>query len=117
MGVSSLPLFPQLADELGIDSPYGGLIAEVQNGSPADEAGLRGSPSGERIRFQARAYRTGGDVIVRVEGEPVVAPDDLARIISTYQPGDKVQLEVTRDGDRREVTITLGDRTESISAG
>jgi S1-C subfamily serine protease len=119
IGVSSQPLYPQLAEELGIDSPYGGLIATVEPGSPAEDAGLRGADEGAdgRLRFQARPYRTGGDVIVRVEGRPVVAPDDLARIISSYAPGDEIQVEVIRDGERREVTITLGERPSSISGG
>ncbi len=50
IGVSSQALYPQLAEQLGLDTDYGGLIAEVVPGGPADEAGLQGGD--EQIRFQ-----------------------------------------------------------------
>jgi S1-C subfamily serine protease len=46
-----------------------------------------------------------------VNGHPVVQPDDLARYISAFQPGDKVTLDVLHDnGDRKKVAVTLGKR-------
>ena len=55
IGVSTQALYPQLAGKLGLDTDYGGLLAEVVPGGPADEAGLRGGDG--KIRFQAGAYR------------------------------------------------------------
>jgi S1-C subfamily serine protease len=49
-------------------------------------------------------------VILAVEGHKVVGPDDLARYIAAYQPGDKVTLEILRDGQRKEVEVALGKR-------
>jgi S1-C subfamily serine protease len=97
IGVSTQPLYPQLAHKLGLDTTYGGLISEVVSGSPADDAGLRGGD--ENVRFQAAAYQAGG-----------VQSDDLARLISAHQPGDVVPLEILRDGERKEVEVTLGRR-------
>ncbi|HZJ28910.1 MAG TPA: trypsin-like peptidase domain-containing protein, partial [Solirubrobacterales bacterium] len=108
IGVSSQSLYPQLAERIGIDSEFGGLVAEVVPDSPADEAGLQGGE--ERVRFQAGAYQTGGDVIVAVDGDPVIRPDDLARLIADNRPGDQVSLEVIRDGERRTIELTLGER-------
>jgi S1-C subfamily serine protease len=108
IGVSTQPLYPQLARKLGLDTTYGGLISEVVSGSPADEAGLRGGD--ENVRFQAAAYQAGGDVILTVDGHKVVQPDDLARLISAHQPGDVVTLEILRDGEHKEVEVTLGKR-------
>jgi S1-C subfamily serine protease len=108
IGVSTQALYPQLSRKLGLDTDYGGLLAEVVPGGPADKAGLKGG-DGE-VRFQAGRYSTGGDVILAVEGHKVVGPDDLARYISAYQPGDKVTLEILRDGQRKEVEVTLGKR-------
>ena len=116
IGVSSQALWPQLAEELGIDSPSGGLVIDVQEGSPAAEAGLRGG-DGERTRFQGVPYEAGGDVIVAVEGRPVVEPDALGRIISSYRPGDEVDLEIIRDGERRDLSVTLGERPDALPAG
>jgi S1-C subfamily serine protease len=108
IGVSSQALYPQLAEKLGLDTDFGGLLAEVVPGSPADEAGLRGGDG--KLRFQAAAFSTGGDVILSVEGHRIVRPDDLARFISTYRPGERVSVEVLRDGEHEEVEVTLGKR-------
>jgi S1-C subfamily serine protease len=109
IGVSSQALYPQLARKLGIDTGFGGLVAEVVPGGPADDAGLNGGD--ESIRFQAGSYEVGGDVILSVEGRKVVDPDNLARFISSFQPGDEVTLEVLHDsGEREAVEVTLGKR-------
>jgi S1-C subfamily serine protease len=116
IGVSSQALYPQLADKLGLDAEFGGLLAEVVQDGPADKAGLRGGDS--KLRFQGFPYRVGGDVILAVDGRKVVRPDDLARYIAALPPGRKVTLEVLHDNNEREdVQVTLGKRPENGSAG
>jgi S1-C subfamily serine protease len=110
IGVSTQPIYPQLADKLGLDTDHGGMLSEVVPHSPADKAGLEGGE--ERLTFQAIPYEIGGDVIVSVDGQPVVRPDDLARYISIHQPGQTVQLEVLRDGKRKQIEVTLGKRPQ-----
>jgi S1-C subfamily serine protease len=110
IGVTTQGLYPQLADRLDIDSPTGALIAEVVPGSPADEAGLEGGD--QEIRFQGAQVTVGGDVIVAVEGEELVAEADLARMISQRSPGDTITLEVASDGSTDGVEVTLGERPE-----
>jgi S1-C subfamily serine protease len=108
IGVSSQSLYPQLAEKLGLDADFGGLLSEVIPDGPADNAGLRGGDG--KVKFQAQPYETGGDVILSVEGHKVVRPNDLAHFISAYEPGDTVSLQVLRDGKRKEVEVTLGKR-------
>jgi S1-C subfamily serine protease len=109
IGVSSQALYPQLAEKLDLDADHGGLLAEVVPDSPADEAGLEGGE--EKLRFQGIPYRAGGDTILAVDGHEVVEPDDLARYISAFQPGDGVTLDVLHDGGGREtIEVTLGKR-------
>jgi S1-C subfamily serine protease len=116
IGVSSQALYPQLARRLDLDTEFGGLLAEIVPGGPADKAGLRGGD--DRVRFQAGAYQTGGDVILTVNGHEVVRPDDLARFISSYEPGEDVTLKVLReDGDVEDVQVTLGKRPASVPSG
>ena len=115
IGVSSQALYPQLAEKLGLDTTFGGLLAEVVPGGPADKAGLEGGD--KKLQFQAAEYRTGGDVILQVEGHDVVLPDDLARFIAAKKPGEKVTLTVLHDGKREQVDVTLGKRPDSVSAG
>jgi S1-C subfamily serine protease len=110
IGVATQPVYPQLADKLGLDTDHGALLSEVVPGGPADKAGLKG-PTG-KINFQATPYETGGDVILAIEGHPVVQPDDLARYIAAYQPGETVKLEVLRDNKHKEVSVTLGKRPQ-----
>ncbi len=116
IGVSSQALYPQLADKLGIEADFGGLLSEIVTGGPADRAGLKGGD--EELRFQAATYATGGDVILAVDGRKLVTPDDLASYISSFQPGERVTLDVLRDGGEREqVEVTLGRRPEDVQRG
>ncbi len=115
IGVSSQPLYPQLAEKLELDTAFGGLVNTVVPGGPAEDAGLRGADGD--LKFQAAEYRIGGDIILQVDGEDIVGPNDLARIISGHRPGDEVTLTVLRDGDREQLQVTLGKRPESSSEG
>jgi S1-C subfamily serine protease len=109
IGVSTQALYPQLAAKLGLHTDHGGLLAEVIPGGPAGRAGLKGGD--EKVRFQGIPYQAGGDTILAVDGHQVVEPDDLARFISAFQPGEKVKVEVLHeDGDRETVEITLSKR-------
>jgi S1-C subfamily serine protease len=115
IGVSSQALYPQLADKLGLNTTFGGLLAEVVPGGPAEKAGLEGGD--KEVKFQAGKYRTGGDVILEVEGHEVIRPDDLARLIASKKPGEEVTMTVLRDGEKRQVEVTLGKRPDSVGGG
>jgi S1-C subfamily serine protease len=111
IGVTTQPLYPQLAERLEIDSGTGALVAEVVEGGPAAEAGIRGGD--QKVKFQGIDVDAGGDVITAVNGEELVGETDLPRIISRLDPGDTVTLEIIRDGSEEEVDVTLGERPES----
>jgi S1-C subfamily serine protease len=115
IGVSSQALYPQLAAKLGLDTTFGGLLAEVVPGGPAEKAGLVGGD--KKLSFQAGEYRTGGDVILQVDGHDVVTPDDLARLVAVRKPGEKVTLTILRDGEKKQVEVTLGKRPDSAGGG
>ncbi len=115
IGVSTQPLYPQLAERLDIDAERGAIIAEVVEGGPADQAGLRGG--GEEITFQGGRYTTGGDVVIAAGGEKVERSEDLGRIIGTLRPGDTVKLEIIRDGKKTEIEIELQDRPTALFTG
>jgi S1-C subfamily serine protease len=108
LGVTTLSLWPQLARRLDISAREGGLVQVVENGSPAAEAGLRGG--GDEIEFQASTLRTGGDVIVAVNGRRLTRSQDLADVISEMRTGQRVRLRVLRDGERRTIEVELGQR-------
>jgi S1-C subfamily serine protease len=110
IGVTTTTLYPQLADHLELDVETGAIVAEVIEGSPADDAGLRGSD--DTLRFQGFEIDVGGDVIVAIDDEPIEDNSDLAEIIALHEPGDEITVEAIRDGERDEVEVTLEERPE-----
>jgi S1-C subfamily serine protease len=108
LGVSSVELYPQLVDRFELDVEKGAWVQDVNPGGPAEEAGLQGG--GSEVTFQARAFRPGGDVITKVDGKAVEDSSQLAELISAYEPGDEVPLEIHRDGKTEQIEVKLGER-------
>ncbi len=109
IGISSSPYDFTLAEfrELGVTQTSGCYITSVTPGGPADEAGLRGGtdPTGIPNLF------AGGDLIIAVDGRPVISYGDLISYIFTNRsPGDQITLSIIRDGKQMEVPLTLGKR-------
>jgi S1-C subfamily serine protease len=94
----------------GLNLPVksGALIQSVQQGSPADKAGLRGGNITANVG--GNQIELGGDIIVSADGKPVNTSDDLGAAVAGHHPGDKMQLGTVRGGKRKTVTITLGSR-------
>jgi serine protease Do len=92
LGVTVQEVNQTLADSFKLARPEGALVANVQPGGPGAKAGLQP-----------------GDVVLKVDGKPVVASGDLPAVITMASPGDKVALEVWRDGQTRNLSATLGD--------
>jgi S1-C subfamily serine protease len=108
LGVSTTPLYPQLSEHFKLDVQKGAWVQSVTGNSPAASAGFHGGSGDER--FQAEGYRTGGDVITKVQGTPVATPDDLAVALARFRPGDTITIEVHRDGATRDLKVKLGER-------
>ena len=87
---------------LGVSSgpaPEGGAeIGDVVDGGPAARAGMQA-----------------GDTIVEIGGQPVREPDDVSGVVNARRPGDEVRVVVERDGERRTLTVTLGEQPEQAS--
>jgi serine protease Do len=93
IGVRYTGLTPPLAARLEIDHVENGLvIIEVEPGTPAAEAGLRDL-----------------DIITAVNGRQIETEAALARTLTQHDPGDIITLTVLRDGQRIEVSVTLGE--------
>jgi S1-C subfamily serine protease len=107
LGVSTRTVDDSL-DELNLASPDGALVETIQTGSPAARAGLRG---GSRLRkLGGVVVRVGGDIIKSVDGKKVRTNDDVSKLIGNHRPGERVGLEIIRDGTRRKVSVKLGRR-------
>jgi S1-C subfamily serine protease len=91
---------------MDLDADQGGvLVGQVIQGSPAYDAGLRGSY--ETAQLNGQPVQVGGDVIVAADDTPVAGMADLQAFLSQAEPGQEVTLGVLRDGEQIEVLVTL----------
>jgi S1-C subfamily serine protease len=106
LGVSMQTIDEELTDDFRLPVEEGVLIARVEPGSPADEAGLEGGD--DQVILNGETYVLGGDVITAVDGQPVTILEELRDEILSHKPGDTIELEVNRDGTPLTITVELG---------
>ena len=94
-------------EALGLDNFTGAYVMNVASGSPAEKAGLiAGSQETDIPGLYA-----GGDLIVGIDDVEVrIFGDLLSYLITHKNPGDQVNFKVLRNGEEKELTITLGKR-------
>jgi S1-C subfamily serine protease len=112
LGVLTLPISPDIADELGLASDYGLLIIRVTPGGAAERAGLRGGS--DRAYLGNTPIMVGGDLIISVDGQDVQDQQQLSRIMNAHRAGDTVKVSVYRGKRRMEVTVVLGETREQV---
>ncbi|WGM89004.1 MAG: trypsin-like peptidase domain-containing protein [Candidatus Bathyarchaeota archaeon] len=111
LGISGLKVNLALADAIGLDKPQGILVIDVTSGSPADLAGIRGST--ETGFVDGIETPLGGDVIIEVDGIKVISMNDLAIYMEqNTSPKDSVVFTIIRDGQKIDITATLGQRPQ-----
>jgi len=85
----------------------------VGQGGPADEAGLRGSM--ETVEIKGRPLEIGGDIILAIDGTPVQDMDDvIVYLVKNTRPGQEVELSILRGGQKKKLTVELGERPDSV---
>ena len=92
------------------EARYPVIGAQVETGGPSASDGARI----EKVMCDTPAEQSGleeGDVITEVNGERVGDGIALIVAIRSYQPGQTIRFTVSRDGDERTVTVTLGSET------
>jgi S1-C subfamily serine protease len=109
LGIRTLPVTPEVADQKGLDEARGLLVVETIEGTPAAatlQAGnITATESGPRI--------LGGDVIVGIDDRAVYTNQELSRYLLLHtQPGETIDLTVIRDGKRQTVPVRLTERPE-----
>ena len=115
LGVSSVPLYPQLVERFDLPVDKGAWVQEVQPDTPADRAGIRGGRG--NTRFQIEEYAQGGDIITEVEGKVIEDANDLSAVVAQFQPGQEVTVEVHRGGETEDIKVKLGERPLSAPRG
>lgn len=113
LGISGTSLVPPLARAMDLPAEQRGvLVASVTSGSPADEAGLRGS--NRQASIDGLQVSVGGDVIVAIDGEEVRTFEQMVSYLArNTSVGQTVSLTILRDGQRQDLPLTLGARPGS----
>jgi S1-C subfamily serine protease len=112
LGVSTIPVGPELAEQMGLPVDFGLLIVKVLPGQAAERAGLRGGS--ERAYLGNIPIMLGGDLIVAIDGQNVQDQQDLAQVMNAHRAGDTVKVTVYRAKQKLEVTVTLGEAREQV---
>jgi len=111
VGITTENMTPSLARALGYTVDRGALIVSVNQGSPGQQAGLRGGTRDVDVLGIQNGVTTGGDVIVDIDGTPVRGADDVVRIVSfALNPNDVAVFTIVRNGQRKKVAVTLAER-------
>jgi S1-C subfamily serine protease len=108
LGISSIPeLNLALQAELKLPQATGAYVTNVVKGGPSDLGGLLGGT----IPTSDPNLMAGGDLIIAVDGQPVMVFGNLLSYIQNNKgPGDTVVFTVIRDNQQKEVSVTLGKR-------
>jgi Do/DeqQ family serine protease len=99
LGVSLYPVTPEVARSLGLHEAAGGLVAQVNPGSPAQKAGVHA-----------------GDVITAIAGRRIESNTDLRNALGFLRAGDEVRIELLHDGRREQRRAVLADTLAGGSA-
>ncbi|MDL2408521.1 DegQ family serine endoprotease [Rhizobium calliandrae] len=99
LGVAIQPVTNDVADAVGLSQPQGALVANVTDGTPAADAGIKS-----------------GDIVTAVGNETVKTPKDLSRLVADLSPGDKRSVTVWRNGKSVDVNVTIGGNDDNKRA-
>lgn len=92
LGAIIQDLDEDLAQSFSYESTEGVLIGDIIEGGPASRSGLQP-----------------GDIVVKLNGQPVTSANDLRNSIAATAPGTEIQLDVVRNGSKKKVTVTIGE--------
>jgi S1-C subfamily serine protease len=110
LGIVSLEISPDLAEQMGLPPESGVLVQKVIPGGAADRAGLHG---GNQQAYLGNLLITvGGDLIVAIDGKAVTDTSDITALTERRQPGDIINVTVYRGKRKLTVRLTLGDARE-----
>ena len=112
LGVRTIPITPELADQMGLPADSGLLIVQVVPGGAADRAGLRGGS--ERAYIGNIPIMLGGDLIVAIDGQQVQDQQDLSQVMNSHRAGDTVRVTIYRGKKKIDVSVTLGEAREEV---
>jgi S1-C subfamily serine protease len=112
LAIRTIPITPELADQMGLPADSGLLIIEAVPGGAAERAGLHGG--NERAYLGNTPISLGGDLIVAIDGQEVQNEQDLAHSMNSHRAGDTVKVTVYRGKKKMDFTVTLGEARQQV---
>jgi S1-C subfamily serine protease len=113
LGISILPIGPDLAEQMGLAASYGVLIENTTPGGAAERAGLRG---GNQIAYLGNMQISiGGDLIVAIDNQSITNAQELSDVMNGHQPGDTVTVTFYRGRKKMTARVTLGEAHETVA--
>ena len=112
LGVVTIPISPDISDQLGLPADYGLLVVRVLPGGAADRAGLKGGT--ERAYLGNLPITVGGDLIVAIDGQDVQDQQELSHVMNNHRAGDKITVTIYRGKRRMDVNVTLGEARQQV---
>ncbi|HKD01545.1 MAG TPA: trypsin-like peptidase domain-containing protein [Terriglobales bacterium] len=112
LGVRTIPITPELADQMGLAADYGLLIVQVVSGSAADRSGMHGG--NQRAYIGNTPIMLGGDLIVAIDGQDVQDQQDLSQIMNGHRAGDSIHVTAYRGKKKVEFNVILGEAREQV---
>ena len=106
LGIEGKTLQPNIARLFHLQVTSGVLVASVRPGTGAAKAGVK--PATSQVTVEGESWPAGGDVIVKVDGQPVPSVERLVDLIASKKPEDKIVLEVVRGSSRIHLDVKLG---------
>ena len=112
LDIITLPISPDIAEQIGLPADYGILIERVLPGGAAERAGLHGG--NQRMYKGNTPVMLGGDLIVGLDGQEITTVQDLSAAMNAHKAGEVVTVTVFRGRRRMDVKVTLSDaKTEA----
>jgi S1-C subfamily serine protease len=108
LGLSADAVTPQLKKLFNLPTAHGLLVRDVTRGSGAAKAGIQGGTT--QVVVNGESYKVGGDIITKIDGQPVSDVDQLFAAVQQKHPGDRMKIELWHDGSQKTVTAELGTR-------
>jgi serine protease Do len=100
LGVTIQEVNQSLASSFGLDRARGALVSSVEDGSPAEKAGVKP-----------------GDVVLKIDGVEIQRSIDLSSLVAGMKPGSKAEMQVWRNGKPRELSVVVGEApSQNIAA-